>query len=116
MDNATAVSEATQLQILTRRYKALEATHEKTEAILASQRELAEAQATQIKNMDAELDRYRSESFRRSQQYKEPDIPFKGMTIMDLWREYKEVQTRIMRLENCLDELLETEDEEGESD
>ena len=38
------------------------------------------------------------------------------MTIMDLWREYKEVQTRIIRLENRLDELLETEDEEGESD
>ena len=35
---------------------------------------------------------------------------------MDLWREYKEVQTRIIRLENRLDELLETEDEEGESD
>ena len=35
---------------------------------------------------------------------------------MDLWREYKEVQTHIMRLENRLDELLETEDEEGESD
>ena len=44
---------------------------------------------------------------------KEPDIPFKGMTIMDLWREYKEVQTRIIRLENRLDELLETEDEEA---
>ena len=47
---------------------------------------------------------------------KEPDIPFKGMTIMDLWREYKEVQTRIIRLENRLDELLETEDEAGEND
>ena len=23
---------------------------------------------------------------------KEPDIPFKGMTIMDLWREYKEAR------------------------
>ena len=116
MDDASTISEATQLQILTRRFKALEATHKKTEAILAGQRELAETQATQIKNMDAELDRYRSESFKHNQQYTKPDIPFDGMTIVDLWNEYKAVKTRIVRLENRLDELFEIEDEEGKDD